>query len=51
MDEGLERRALLLHFGDVLEAIACVMKCADRFDTVVEAVGQEDSSMGSRFCA
>ena len=43
MNDSLERRALLLHLGDVLEAIACVMKCVDRFNTVGEAVAQEDS--------
>jgi hypothetical protein len=45
MDEAIERRALLLHLGDVLEATACVMKCADSFNTVGEAVAQEDSLM------
>jgi hypothetical protein len=45
MDDGIERRALLLHLGDVLEATACVMKCANRFNTVGEAVGQEESLM------
>src|ERR1700712_3619096 len=45
MDDGIERRALLLHLGDVLEASACVMKCANRFNTVGEAVGQEESLM------
>ena len=45
MDDGIERRALLLHLGDVLEAAACVMKCANRFNTVGEAVGQEESLM------
>jgi hypothetical protein len=34
MNDGIERRALLLHLGDVLEASACVMKCANRFNTV-----------------
>jgi len=24
-----ERRALLLHFGDVVESIGCVLKCAE----------------------
>jgi hypothetical protein len=43
MDEPIERRALLLHLGDVLEATACVMKCANRFNTVGEAVVQADS--------
>ncbi|WP_213769175.1 hypothetical protein [Caballeronia sp. dw_19] len=45
MDDGTERRALLLHLGDVLEATACVMKCVNRFNTVGEAAGQEESLM------
>jgi hypothetical protein len=45
MDDGIERRALLLHLGDVLEASACVMKCALRFNTVGEAAAQEESLM------
>lgn len=45
MDDSFERRALLLHLGDVLEAIACVMKWANRFNTAGEAVGQEESLM------
>jgi hypothetical protein len=46
VEDSLERRALLLHLGDVLEAIACIMKCADRFNTVGDAVGHEDSLIG-----
>lgn len=45
MDDGIERRALLLHLGDVLETCACLMKCAPRFNTVGEAVAQEESLM------
>jgi hypothetical protein len=45
MDDSIERRARLLHLGDVLEATACVMKCANRFNTVGGAVGQEESLM------
>jgi hypothetical protein len=41
--DSLERRALLLHLGDVFEVIACIMKCADRFNTVEQAVAHEDS--------
>ncbi|MFP3646406.1 hypothetical protein [Paraburkholderia sp. SIMBA_054] len=41
----MERRALLLHLGDVIEAIACVMKCAHRYNTFGEAVRQEESLM------
>ncbi|MFP3558734.1 hypothetical protein SB861_49985 [Paraburkholderia sp. SIMBA_049] len=43
--DGMERRALLLHLGDVMEAIACVMKCAHRYNTIGEAVRQEESLM------
>ncbi|MFP3647285.1 hypothetical protein [Paraburkholderia sp. SIMBA_054] len=43
--DGMERRALLLHLGDVIEAIACVTKCAHRYNTIGEAVRQEESLM------
>ncbi len=45
MDNGIERRTLLLHLGDALETCACLMKCAPHFNTVGEAVAQEDSLM------
>jgi hypothetical protein len=45
MDDGVDRRALLLHSGDVLEAGACVMKCANRFNTVSGVVGQKEFLM------
>ena len=43
MDDGIERRALLLHLGDVLESMSCVAKCGTRFNTLNEAVAEEDS--------
>ncbi len=43
--DAMERRALLLHLGDVMEAIACVMKCADRYKTIGEAALLEESLM------
>jgi hypothetical protein len=43
--DGMERRTLLLHLGDVLEAIACVMKCANRYNTIGDARRQEESLM------
>jgi len=43
MDDGIERRALLLHLGDVLESMSCVAKCSTRFNTLKEAIAEEDS--------
>jgi hypothetical protein len=43
MDDPYERRALLLHLGDVLEAIYCLMKCADSRASIGEALEQDDS--------
>ncbi len=43
IDDGMERRALLLHLGDILEAISCVMKCGHRHNTIGEAYAQEDT--------
>lgn len=42
-DDGMERRALLLHLGDMLEAISCVMKCGHRYNTIGEAYAQEET--------
>ena len=44
--DAVERRALLLHFGDVVESIGCVMKCAARYNTIGEAAAQEEALMG-----
>lgn len=41
--DGRQRKALLLHLGDVLEAISCVAKCGDHYHTVGEAAAQEES--------
>ena len=43
IDDHFQRRALLLHLGDVLEAIACVMKNAHHYNTVGNAIAQEDA--------
>ena len=44
--DATERRALLLHFGDVVESIGCVLKCSDRHQTIGEAAATEDSLAG-----
>jgi hypothetical protein len=44
--DAVERRALLLHFGDVVESIGCVMKCAARYNTIGEAAAQEEALAG-----
>jgi hypothetical protein len=41
-----ERRALLLHFGDVVESIGCVLKCAERHRAIGEAAANEESLAG-----
>jgi hypothetical protein len=43
MDDPYERRALLLHLGDVLEAIFCLTKCADSRATIGEALAKDDA--------
>lgn len=42
MDDGFERRALLLHLGTVLESIACVAKCGERFPKIAEAAKEKE---------
>ncbi|VXC84464.1 conserved hypothetical protein [Burkholderia sp. 8Y] len=44
--DAVERRALLLHLGDVVESIGCVLKCADRHKTIGEAAASDDSLAG-----
>jgi hypothetical protein len=44
--DATERRALLLHFGDVVESIGCVLKCVERHKTIGEAAANEDSLAG-----
>jgi hypothetical protein len=41
-----ERQNLLLHLGDVLEMISCILKCGDRYDTLAQAQAQEESLAG-----
>ncbi|WP_244851562.1 hypothetical protein [Caballeronia sp. SL2Y3] len=41
--DAMERRALLLHLGDVVEAIGCVLKLSGRHKTIGEAAASEDS--------
>jgi hypothetical protein len=38
-----ERRALLLHLGDVLETVFCLSQCADDYDTIQAAVRGNDA--------
>lgn len=45
MKDVHERRALLLHLGDAIEAIACVSKCGQHCNTVGESATQEESLM------
>ena len=42
-DDGIQRRALLLHLGNMLEAVSCVMKCGHRYNTIGEAFAQEET--------
>jgi Na+/citrate or Na+/malate symporter len=39
--------ALLLHLGDILEAISCMTKCGHRRDTIGEAYAQEETLASS----
>jgi hypothetical protein len=41
-----ERRALLLHLGDVMEAVFCVSQCADEFATLGDALKTNDALAG-----
>ncbi|SAK78814.1 hypothetical protein AWB76_05257 [Caballeronia temeraria] len=43
LQDANERRALLLHLGDVVESIGCVLKCAERHRTIGEAAADEES--------
>lgn len=38
-----QRKALLLHVGDVLEAVSCLTKCGENYHTVGEAAAREES--------
>jgi hypothetical protein len=41
-----ERRALLLHLGDVLETVFCLSQCADEYASIGEAVKGNDALAG-----
>jgi hypothetical protein len=43
MNDAFERRALLLHLGDVLEAVNRLLRCGDGHKTVRELVAENDS--------
>ncbi|VXC75516.1 conserved hypothetical protein [Burkholderia sp. 8Y] len=41
-----ERRALLLHLGDVLETVFCLSQCADEYASIGDAVRGNDALAG-----
>lgn len=41
--EPYERRALLLHLGDVLETVFCLSQCADEYPNIADAVRGNDA--------
>ncbi|BBU29691.1 hypothetical protein BTHE68_34250 [Burkholderia sp. THE68] len=41
-----ERRALLLHLGDVLESVFCLSQCADEYASIGEAVKGNEALAG-----
>ncbi|SAL60100.1 hypothetical protein AWB71_03347 [Caballeronia peredens] len=41
-----ERRALLLHLGDVLETVFCLSQCADEYTSIGDAVKGNDALAG-----
>lgn len=43
MKDAYERRALLLHLGDVLEGISCLSRSGSQYSTLGEALAAEDS--------
>jgi hypothetical protein len=43
MKDAYERRALLLHLGDVLEALSCLSRTSTRHATLEKALAAEDS--------
>jgi len=43
MKDAYERRALLLHLGDVLEGISCLSRIGTQYATLGEALAAEDS--------
>ena len=46
LQDPYERRALLLHLGDVLETVFCVSQCADDYASIGEAVKGNDALAG-----
>lgn len=46
MNDAYERRALLLHLGDVLEALFCLSRSGQRYATLGDALAREDSLAG-----
>jgi len=43
MKDAYERRALLLHLGDVLEALSCLSRSGQLYATLGDAIAREDS--------
>jgi hypothetical protein len=43
LQDPYERRALLLHLGDVLETVFCLSQCADDYASIGEAVKGNDT--------
>ncbi|SAK65741.1 hypothetical protein AWB79_03257 [Caballeronia hypogeia] len=46
-----ERRALLLHLGDVLETVFCLSQCADEYASIGDAVKGNDALAGFSWLA
>jgi hypothetical protein len=46
MKDAYERRALLLHLGDVLEALSCLSRSGQRYATLGDAIARDDSLSG-----
>jgi hypothetical protein len=46
IQEPYERRALLLHLGDVLETVFCLSQCADEYASIGDAVRGNDALAG-----
>ncbi|WP_235024626.1 hypothetical protein [Caballeronia arvi] len=46
MQDPYERRALLLHLGDVLETVFCLSQCADDYASIGDAVKGNDALAG-----
>ncbi|WP_277188488.1 hypothetical protein [Caballeronia sp. BR00000012568055] len=43
VQDPYERRALLLHLGDVLETVFCLSQCADEYESIGAAVRGNDA--------